>query len=474
MTPRRPSGTNWAGNVRFSARELRRPASITELQDLVAGSDRVRALGTGHSFSLLADTTGVLVSTAGLPRVTDIDRARRTVTVGGGVRYGELATRLHPAGLALPSMASLPHISVAGACATATHGSGNTAGNLATAVAAMELVTADGSLITLARDTDGEQFAGAVVSLGCLGVVTRLTLELVPAFEIAQYVCEDIAAAEVSRHFDEVFGSAYSVSVFTRWQAGRDVKVWLKHCPGAPGDPAPPPRGRSWLGGRPADGPRHPIPGLDPAAATGQLGVPGPWYERLPHFRLAFTPSSGDELQSEYLLPRAAAADTLAAAAGHGERLAPVLQVCEIRTVAADELWLSPSYRRDTVALHFTWIRDQGAVAPVLAGLERDLVPLGAGRTGGRCRASRRRPFGKCISACRISRRSPASMTRPGPSRTTSRRNSSPLPNGLVPGPARLIRRTWCAHPDVRACGGRRIGSGLGESPNVRRRRFLA
>lgn len=369
---------NWAGNLTFRARELRQPATIGELRDLVAGSDRVRALGTGHSFSPLADTTGVLVSTAGLPRVADIDRARGTVTVGGGVRYGELATRLHPAGFALPSMASLPHISVAGACATATHGSGNTAGNLATAVSAMELVTADGSLLTLARDTVGEQFGGAVVSLGCLGIVTRLTLELVPAFEIAQYVYEDIAAAEMSRHFDEISGSAYSVSVFTRWQPGRDVRVWLKHRPGAPGDPAPPPRGRSWLGGRPADGPRHPIPGLDPAAATGQLGVPGPWYERLPHFRLGFTPSSGDELQSEYLLPRAAAADALAAAAAHGARLAPVLQVCEIRTVAADGLWLSPSYRRDTVALHFTWIRDPGAVAPVLAALERDLVPLGA------------------------------------------------------------------------------------------------
>jgi xylitol oxidase len=365
---------NWAGNVEFSARELRRPASVAELRDLVAGSDRVRALGTGHSFSPIADTPGVLVSTAGLPPVIDIGRGG-AVTAGGGVRYGELAIRLHAAGRALHNLASLPHISVAGACATATHGSGDGNGNLATAVSAVELVTADGGLLTLRRDTDGDRFRGAVAGLGCLGIVTRLTLDTVEPFEISQQVYEDLPAANLPRHFDEIFGSAYSVSVFTRWQGSTHDMVWLKR---RAGDPGLPPAGRPWLGARPASAARHPIPGADPVNSTPQLGVPGPWHERLPHFRYGFAPSSGEELQSELLLPRVAAAAAMAAVSRHAATLAPVLQICEIRTVAADELWLSPSYQRDTVALHFTWALDVRAVARVLAAIERDLVPLGA------------------------------------------------------------------------------------------------
>jgi alditol oxidase len=361
--------------VEFRAVAVRRPATVAELQAEVARSTRVRALGTGHSFSRIADTEGVLVSAAALPTVADIDPATASVTVGAGVKYGDLARRLHAAGWALPNLASLPHISVAGSCATGTHGSGDRNGNLATAVRALDLVTADGSLLTLHRDADRDRFPAVVVGLGAFGVVTTLTLDLVPDFEVSQYVYDDLPASQLTAHFDEIFAAAYSVSVFTNWQGTHHSQVWLKHRAGDPGDPIP---GRPWHGARPAGGPRHPVPGMAATQATQQGGVPGPWHERLPHFRLGFTPSNGVELQSEYLLPRDAAAAAFAAMAGLGDLLAPVLQISEIRTVAGDGAWMSPCYGRDTVAIHFTWILDPDAVRPVVAAIEAQLTPLGA------------------------------------------------------------------------------------------------
>jgi xylitol oxidase len=371
-----PAGpANWAGNVEFRAAEVRRPRTVAGVQALVAGSTHARALGTGHSFNRIADTDGELISTAGLPPVADIDTAAGTVTVASGVKYGDLARRLNAAGWALPNLASLPHISVAGACATATHGSGDHNRSLHAAVRAVDLVTADGGVLTLDRDADPERFPGAVVALGALGVGTALTLDLVPAFTVRQYVYDDLPAGELTGHFDEIMGAAYSVSVFTWWRGGRHLQVWLKHAGGAPESF---PAGRPWHGAQPADGPRHPVPGMPVATTTQQEGVPGPWHERLPHFRLGFTPSSGPELQSEYLLPRQAAVPAIEALTGLGALMAPVLRTSEIRTVAADEAWLSMAYRQDSVAFHFTWILDTGAVRPVVAAIERELMPLGA------------------------------------------------------------------------------------------------
>jgi xylitol oxidase len=361
--------------VEFRAAEVRRPRTVAGLQAMVAGSTHARALGTGHSFSRIADTPGELISAAGLPPVTSIDTAAATVTVGAGVKYGDLAHRLNAAGWALPNLGSLPHISVAGACATATHGSGDRNRNLPAAVRALDLVTADGSLLTLERDADPGRFPGAVVGLGALGIVTTLTLDLVPAFQVRQYVYDDLPAAELTSHFDEILGAAYSVSVFTDWQDGRHKQVWVKH---RDGDPEAFPAGRPWHGARPADGPRNPVPGMPAATTTRQEGAPGPWHERLPHFRLGFTPSVGAELQSEYLLPRRAAVPAIEALARLGGLFAPVLQVAEIRTVAADGAWLSMAYGQDSVAFHFTWVLDPGAVQPVVTAIEEELVPLGA------------------------------------------------------------------------------------------------
>lgn len=358
---------NWAGNVVFRAARVHRPESVAELRAVVAGADRVRALGSGHSFSEIADTTGDLVATSNLPRELDADGAAGTVRAGGGLRYAELAQRLHDRGLALHNMASLPHIGVVGACATATHGSGDGNGNLATAVAALEMVTADGDLVTLRRGDPG--FAGAVVGLGALGVVVAVTLDVRPAFDLRQYVYEGLALDVLDGAFDEVFAGAYSVSLFTSWRDERFDQVWLKSLEPRPEE--------DFFGARPAGAPRHPVPGVPAVHCTPQLGEPGPWHERLPHFRADFTPSAGEELQTEYLLPRARALEALRSLAAVRERLAPAVQISEVRTIAADGLWLSTAYGADTVGLHFTWHPDPGAVLPLLDLLEERLAPLG-------------------------------------------------------------------------------------------------
>ena len=341
----------------------------------MASGRQVRALGTGHSFNTLADTPGDLVSLAGLPRVIEVDTANASVTVGAGLTYGELAAELNAAGRALHNLASLPHISVAGSCATGTHGSGERNGNLATAVSAVEMVTADGHLVTVSRDGDPDRFPGTVVGLGAVGIVTRMTLDTLPAFEVRQWVYDDLRLDHVTKHFDEIAGSAYSVSLFTDWRGPLFRQAWLKRRTDVTDSWAPEPR---WMGGRLADGPRNPVPGMDPAQCTEQLGVPGPWHERLPHFRPELPPGSGDELQSEYLLPRGSAIEGLQALRPIAGLLAPVLRICEIRTIAADELWLSPSYQRDSVAFHFTWIKDSAAVMPVLGEIEECLAPMHA------------------------------------------------------------------------------------------------
>ncbi|MGK5682060.1 FAD-binding protein [Actinoplanes sp. URMC 104] len=359
--------TNWAGNIVFNARSVRRPASVDEVQEIVAGGGPIRVLGSGHSFNRMADTDGTLVSLADLPRVVEISADRRSVRVDGGIRYGELAGELHRNGLALHNMASLPHISVAGAIATATHGSGARNKNLASAVSSIEFVDGSGKPVTVSRgDAD---FEGVVVNLGALGVVTALTLDVQPAFELRQYVYDNVPRASVDEHLHDMLGDGYSVSLFTNW-TGLDIShAWLKRAE---------PLGDEWYGGHLADGPRHPVPGMPAMNSTEQGGVPGPWHTRLPHFRMEFTPSSGEELQSEYHVARADGLAAIDAVASIRTQVASVLQVCEVRSIAGDELWLSPNYRRDSIALHFTWIADSDAVLPVVGELEQRLAPLNA------------------------------------------------------------------------------------------------
>lgn len=367
--------SNWAGNYTYQAARLHYPETVEQVQELVSRAGKVRVLGSRHSFNDIADSPEELVSLAHFDHAPVFDHANRQVTIGGGVRYGQLCGELHQAGYALHNLASLPHISVAGACATATHGSGDRNGNLATAVAAMELVTADGVLVHISREQHGEEFPGAVVGLGGLGVVTKLTLDLLSAFDVRQEVYENLPLAQLEAHFEEIAASAYSVSFFTDWQGGRVNQVWLKRR--VPDDTAVAPEA-TLFGATPAPTHRHPILTLSAEACTPQMGLPGPWYERLPHFRMEFTPSSGEELQTEYLVPRRHAAAAFRAVAGLRDQVGPLLQISEVRTIAADDLWLSPCYRQPCVGIHFTWVRDWAGVRQLLPQLEEALAPLQA------------------------------------------------------------------------------------------------
>ena len=339
---------NWAKNITYGAPRQHQPSSVEELQGLVRSSSKVKALGTRHSFNQSADTPGDQIEMTNLNRILGLDTEGRTVTIEGGVRYGELCTYLDRRGYALHNLASLPHISVAGACATATHGSGLKNGNLATSVRSVDIVQADGSLVTLRRGRDAD-FHGAVVGIGALGIVARMALDLLPSFQMGQRVFEHLPFEVLEGNLRSIMSSGYSVSLFTNWESPSADQVWVKYRPDAPvGD-------EDIFGCKAALHALHPIREIDPINCTSQMGELGPWYERMPHFRMDFTPSSGEELQSEFFVPFASGYDAIQAIVPLGAEIAPLLHICEIRSVAHDELWMSPSYKQDCLALHFTW-----------------------------------------------------------------------------------------------------------------------
>lgn len=348
---------NWCGLVDFAAAERVEPATLAEVQQVVSRSPKMRAIGTAHCFNDLADTTGTHLSVARLPIDLDIDVARGEARFAAGIRYGELARLLDEQGWAVHNLASLGHISVAGAVATGTHGSGDRNQNLSAAVRWMQLVTADGDVLEI--DDRDPRLAAMVVSLGSLGIVTRIGLAIEPAYRVRQYVFDRISHAALLENFDGIFSSAYSVSFFTTWSKDLTGQVWMKRREGQ--DDAW--TLDEWMGGHLCQEKQHPLPGHDPVHCTEQLGVPGPSHDRLPHFKLDFTPSSGDELQTEYLVPRDQAVAALAAFGAVAPRIAPLLQVSEIRTMASDDRWLSGAYGRDTVGIHFTWVKDPGVLA---------------------------------------------------------------------------------------------------------------
>lgn len=360
---------NWSDTVDLRG-TVATPRSTAEVAELVRGADRVLALGSAHSFSPVAVTPGLHIETAALP--ADIAVNGTTVTVSAGMTYATLGRELHARGLGLAAMASLPHITVGGAIATGTHGSGDAIGTLSSAVTGIEIVTAGGDVRWVRRGVDPD-FGAWVVSIGALGVVTRVEMEVEPTYEVAQTIFAGLDLDVVEADFDAVFGSATSVSVFTRWRPEPDAQLWLKRRIDRegpwPGGPA--------FGVPPRDDPLHPLEQLDPVHCNPQRGQVGPWHERLPHFRAEFTPSAGDEIQAEYLLPRTHAVEAIRALRALHARITPLLHVTEIRTMRADDLWLSPAYSVDTVGIHFTWHRDE-RIFEVLPAIEEVLLPLGA------------------------------------------------------------------------------------------------
>jgi xylitol oxidase len=363
--------TNWAGNHRYGTSRLSSVRSVEDVRAFVARHPRFKVLGTRHCFNGIADSTDQLLSLREMAQVVALDRSAQTVTVEAGMSYGQLCPELDAQGFALHNLASLPHISIAGACATATHGSGVGNGNLATAVSALELVTANGEVIHVSRARDGGTFDAHVVHLGALGVVTKVTLDVQPSFGMRQDVYLDMPMSALKEHFEEIASAGYSVSLFTDWQ-GTINETWIKRRTGK-GDTTK--ADAEFHGARLATRNVHPIAALSAENCTEQMGVVGPWYERLPHFRMGFTPSSGKELQSEYFVPRPNAVEAILAVERLHERVGPHLLISELRTIAADDLWMSPCYKRASLALHFTWKPDWDSVRQVLPLIERELAP---------------------------------------------------------------------------------------------------
>jgi xylitol oxidase len=367
--------TNWAGNVQYAAGQVMHPTSLEELQEIIATNELVRPLGSRHSFSTIADTEGILVSLARLPPRVDVDVKANTATVAAGMTCGEVAIELQRQGWALHNLASLGHITIAGACATATHGSGDRNKCLSAALRAMTVVGPSGELSEVRPDLDRDRFAASQAGLGGVGIVASATLAVEATYDVAQRVYLDLPFATFSKNYDEILASAYSVSLFTDYRAERFTQVWRKQRV-TPDQHLEWPD--SWFGIVGVDYPVHPVPGMSPDATTRQGGVVGPWHERLPHFRLDHTPSSGEEIQSEYLVAREDAVPVLEALAAIAPSIAPVLLISEVRSVAKDDVWLSPAYGRDAVAFHFTWRKDPLAVLDVLAVIERQIRPFDA------------------------------------------------------------------------------------------------
>ncbi|MEP6750285.1 MAG: D-arabinono-1,4-lactone oxidase [Bacteroidota bacterium] len=366
---------NWAGNIEYSTDRLFPAESVAQVADIVKKYSKIKVLGTRHCFNTIADSKDNFISLKPMNKVVSIDTVAHTVTVEAGINYGLLCPYLEERGYALHNLASLPHISVAGACTTATHGSGLKNGNLSTAARAIEFVTADAKTVTLDRDKDGEKFNAVLVGLGGVGVITKVTLDIQPTYKMRQDVYEHLPMAQLKDHFEEIESAGYSVSLFTDWQSDTINEVWIKSKIAADSQFN---FGPEFFGAKAATKNMHPIAALSAENCTAQMGVPGAWYERLPHFKMGFTPSSGVELQSEYFVPRKHAVEAIFAISKLGKQIGPQLFITEIRTIDADNYWMSPCYKQPSVTIHFTWKQEWPAVQKLLPLIEKELAPFNA------------------------------------------------------------------------------------------------
>jgi alditol oxidase len=357
---------NWSKNVDFNDRAYLQPESLAQLQELIGTNQKIRARGTAHCFNEIANTSSYAINLSQMPKTISVDAVKKSVLVAAGLTYGELAPILHAQGWALSNMASLPHISIAGSISTGTHGSGIKNQNLANQVLALDLVTAEGEIRHI--DRTNPAFNALVVGLGLGGVVYQYELKLEPTYGIRQVIYPDIPLDVLQRNFDQIMGTAYSVSYFTDWGSAQIGNLWCKF---RDHEVIP----ESVGGSTKADKKYHPIPSVDPVACTEQLGVAGDWHDRLSHFKLEFIPSVGEEIQTEFFVDRKDASAAIEAVAQLGAEITSLLWITELRTIAADNLWLSGAFERDTLAIHFTWKKDD-AIYPIIAKVEAALRPF--------------------------------------------------------------------------------------------------
>lgn len=364
---------NWAGNYSYQAVANIEPTDLESLKNEMIRLKKAKALGTKHCFNDIADTSGTQLMSAKFDQIIELDEKARTVLVGGGIRYGTLGAYLHEKGWALHNLASLPHISVAGSCATATHGSGVGNGNLASAIRGFELMTAAGDLLWCDTEQNADIFYSGAVSLGALGFITKVKLAIEPTYQVSQLVFENLPMSALKENFDQIMSSGYSVSLFTHWQNKNINQVWVKSKLSAADEK---PMFAEFFGATPAAEHLHPIKANSPVNCTPQMGEAGPWHERLPHFKMDFTPSNGEELQSEYFVPRHSAYEAIMAVEALHEEIFPALFVTEIRAIAKDNLLMSTANGEDKIAIHFTWKPDADLVMPLLPKIEAALDPF--------------------------------------------------------------------------------------------------
>ena len=363
---------NWGRNIIFKAKNLEEPASVGELQELMKKVGFKKGLGSAHSYNDIADSPLTQISLRKLNKIISIDESNSTVTIEGGIKYEELAPQLQEKGYALRNLASLPQVTVAGACSTGTHGSGTDIGSLATVVRGIEFCLADGELVSLTREDNPDIFDGVVVNLGGLGIITKMVLDIQPTYDVRQDIFLDLPLDNVVENFDEIMSSGYSVSLFTKWQDDIVDQVWIKRRIDQPVDEL----GMDFFGGRKCERKIHPIIDLSADACTDQLGEAGPWYDRLPHFRINAMPSAFDELQSEFFVPIENAGEAMREIAKLGDKFLPYLYISEVRTVTADNLWMSQFYKRASVGIHFTWKSNWPEVQKLLPEIEAALTPF--------------------------------------------------------------------------------------------------
>jgi xylitol oxidase len=363
---------NWAKSLTYSTSNVYYPKNVEDVQEIVKKCAKLRIIGSRHSFSKIADSTEALICLDFLNKLVSLDKVNHTVTVEGGMKYGNLCEYLHENGYALNNLASLPHISIAGSIATATHGSGVSNYSLTSSVVSFELVKADGEVIVISRK-DGELFKATVVGLGGFGVVTKVTLELEPTYEIQQDVYTKLPMAALEKNFMEIASGAYSVSLFTNWQNKTINEVWFKaKVPkNGPKKYAP-----ELYGAKLATKKMHPVETQDAEPCTDQLGIPGPWYDRLPHFRMKFNPSTGKELQTEFFIPIEKAYEAIMAIESLNEKISPYVLITEVRMIKGDTDWMSPTYKRDSIGIHFTWKQEWETVQKLIPQVEAVLEPL--------------------------------------------------------------------------------------------------
>lgn len=361
---------NWAGTYEYRSPNIVEASTVEEVQRIVRGGGRVHALGTRHSFHDLPDTDGTLIDVSGLVGEFELDEEARTVTVSAGTRYGIVARALDERGWALHNLGSLPHISVGGATATGTHGSGDANGVLTTAVRAIRYVGADGEVHDVRR---GEpDFEALAVGVGAFGILVALTLDIQPAYRGRQDIYAGVSWDAALADLSTLTGAGYSVSLFTRWDPETIEAVWVKTRLASDEDIVP----ETLLDGQRSTGFESPLGMGDNITEVG--GVPGPWMLRLPHFRLDSEPSFGEEIQTEYFVSRPHAADALNAVRALGDSIRPHLVWSEIRTAARDDLWLSGAYDQDVVIIHFTWFDRPVEVGGLLPAIEEALRPFAA------------------------------------------------------------------------------------------------